>query len=97
MDRYFVKEQRMSAFQKNLSAMEPSSTAAMMRMSKVALVLLATSPVQTPTSAFLTPGFVTATVIVPEEKMRLASVHLVKGLNATTEAASHRAGYVMEI
>jgi hypothetical protein len=89
----------MSVYRKSISAMELSSTAAMMLMSKVVLVQLAISHVRTPTSAFLTPGFVMATLIVQEEKMRIKTAHLhhlVMGLNATTGAASHRVGYVME-
>jgi hypothetical protein len=68
----------------------------MMRMNKVVFVRLAISHVQTPTSVFPGPGFVMASFsIVQEEKMRIRIALLVEGLNAMTQDASHRAGYVM--
>jgi hypothetical protein len=85
----------MSVYRKNISVMEPSSTAAMMRMKQVVLVMRAILHVQTRPSAFLTTTFVMATVIVREEKMRIKTAHHVKGFYATTGSASHRAGFVM--
>lgn len=86
----------MNAYRKNISATEPLLIAATTRMSKVVLVQLDISHVQTLTSAFLTLGFVMATVIVQEEKMSPKTAHRVKGLNAMMDPASQRAGYVTE-